>query len=153
MFSIITQTRNREKVKNKKNGGFFHFSRLLRLLRIVFGGGRLLVVYVEQVGAADAQHVFDGPGALVDRDHGEVSGRHAVRFGPHAHGQRLEHHLGRPGLGVQVPFGAQARGSDGGRRRPAARQNGDGGSERGGRAHRARVPTAGIPKPTLRAPG
>lgn len=92
---------------------------------------RSLVVYVEQVGAADAQHVLHGPGALVDGHDGKVAAQQAVGLGPHAHGQSLEHHLGRTGLGLHVVGRVQARGPDGGQRRPAAGQrHGDG--QRGG---------------------
>lgn len=89
-----------------------------------------LVVYVEQIGAADAQHVFHGPGALVDGHDGEVAADQPVGFGPHAHGQRLDHHLGRPGLGLKVLGRVQTRGPHGRQLRPATGQR-HGGRQRG----------------------
>lgn len=64
---------------------------------------RSLVADVEQVGAADAQRHLHGPRALVHGHDGEMACHRAVRgLGPHAHGERFEHHLGRTGLSLYV---------------------------------------------------
>lgn len=95
-------------------------------------GRHSLVVYVEQVCAADSQNVLDCTRALVDGHDGEMTADRPFGFGPYVHGQSLDHDPGRACLGLQILGRSQARGPHGGRRRAATGQYRDGGQSRDG---------------------
>lgn len=71
-----------------------------------------------------------------------MAAHQAVGFWPHAHGQRLDHHLGRAGLALQVSGRVQTRGPDVQHRRPIAGQHCDRGQRDGTHGGRSSWPRA-----------